>query len=108
MSVYVDDMEAPYGRMRMCHMIADSHDELVAMALLIGVAPKWIQQAGTYGEHFDICKAKKALAIRRGAVLITSRELVARMQWKRPEYDRPSWVKTFVAEHGGFDGKAAR
>ena len=75
MTVYVDDMAAPYGPMIMCHMIADTTLELLAMADAIGVQRKWIQQAGTYREHFDIAKSKRALAIQHGAVPITTREL---------------------------------
>lgn len=70
MSVYVDDMEAPYGRMKMCHMLADTREELLAMADKIGVARKWIQKAGQPFEHFDIALSKKALAIRYGAIAI--------------------------------------
>jgi hypothetical protein len=92
MAVYVDDMQALFGRMVMCHMIADTHDELVAMANQIGVAPRWIQDEGTYSEHFDIAKSKRALAIRHGAIAVESRELVARMHLKRPEAERPAWV----------------
>lgn len=73
--VYVDDMRAPFRRMTMCHMVADTSEELLAMADRIGVARKWVQNAGTYREHFDICLTKRALAIACGAVEITRRDL---------------------------------
>ena len=77
--VYVDDMFAAYGRMKMCHMLADTTDELLAMADKIGVARKWLQKPGTALEHFDVCAAKRALAIAHGAQQIhfPSRELMA-------------------------------
>ena len=43
MAVYVDDMRANFGRMKMCHMIADTIDELHTMADRIGVARRWFQ-----------------------------------------------------------------
>jgi hypothetical protein len=58
-SVWVDDMEAPFGRMIMCHMVADSRQELDEMADKIGVARKWIQKPNTDREHYDICKAAR-------------------------------------------------
>jgi len=67
MSVYVDDMNAPFGNMIMCHMLADTHAELIAMADKIGVARKWIQNENTWQEHFDICLSKKRLALKNGA-----------------------------------------
>jgi len=79
MSVYVDDMRAIYGRMFMCHMIADSHEELVTMARSIGVAEKWLQWRGTHREHFDVCLSKRVLAVRAGAVELTQRELVRKI-----------------------------
>lgn len=78
MSVYVDDMEAPFGRMLMCHMIADTHTELVTMARCIGVARKWIQRKGTPQEHFDICKAMRAKAVKFGAVELSVYDLATR------------------------------
>lgn len=70
MAVYVDEMAAPYGRMVMFHMVADTDDELHAMADKIGVARRWHQKAGTVHSHYDICKAKRAEAVRLGAVEI--------------------------------------
>lgn len=75
MAVYVDDMEADFGNMVMCHMIADSSEELLAMADKIGVNRKWIQKPGTPREHFDICKTKRAKAVKNGAIEITWMEL---------------------------------
>ena len=54
----------------MCHMWADTLDELLAMADRIGVQRKWLQQPPrTSWVHFDIALGKKALAIQCGAVL---------------------------------------
>lgn len=70
MAVYVDDVEHQYGRMKMCHMWADTLDELLAMADAIGVARKWLQQPPKASwVHFDIAKSKKAVAIENGAIL---------------------------------------
>ncbi len=83
MSVYVDDMQAPFGRMKLCHMIADSTDELLAMADTIGIQRKWLQHAGTYKEHFDIALSKRALALQHGAQLITWKELAQKVAARR-------------------------
>jgi hypothetical protein len=73
-TVYVDDMRAPFGRMIMSHMIADTTEELLTMAHNIGVQRKWIQQAGTYREHFDVASNRGDLAVGRfGAVRIDYR-----------------------------------
>ena len=83
MSVYVDEPVHRYGRMIMCHMIADTREELFAMVDRIGVHRKWLQAPGTYREHFDISKAKRSLAVKAGAIELTSRELVRRMNRRR-------------------------
>lgn len=75
MSVYVDNARLSYRGMVMCHMTADSTSELLAMADRIGVQREWIQDGGTYREHFDICLAKRALAIKAGAAVVSRREL---------------------------------
>ncbi len=71
MAVYVDDMQAPLGGMKMCHMIADSREELLAMADVIGVSHRWIQFSGTYREHFDISLEKRTFAVEAGAIELT-------------------------------------
>lgn len=73
--VYVDDMQADFSRMKMCHLIADTREELLAMIDKIGVKRKWIQKEGTYAEHFDICLSKRKLAIKAGAKEITGMDL---------------------------------
>ncbi|AJA07443.1 hypothetical protein SKP52_02540 [Sphingopyxis fribergensis] len=78
MSVYVDDVRHGFGNMVMCHLWADTLDELLAMVDKIGVQRKWIQGHPTlsFGKHrkaswvhFDIALSKKAMAIKAGAIL---------------------------------------
>lgn len=83
MAVYVDDMKAKFGRMFMCHMVADTDDELHEMAAKIGVARRWHQKAGTHKSHYDICLSKRAVAVKLGAVEITQRETAALVKRKQ-------------------------
>ncbi len=73
--VYVDDSLIWFGRMRMSHMMADTDEELDTMARRLGLNPKW-KQVGWHG-HYDVCKSKRAEAIRLGAKEVSTRELVA-------------------------------
>ena len=86
MSVYVDRAIYPYRRMIMCHMVADSLEELHAMADSIGVARRWFQSHSST-PHYDLCKSKRALAVQNGAIeLNTIREAAdtfARLREKR-------------------------
>jgi len=75
MTVYVDDMRANFGRMVMCHMLADTDEELHAMAARIGVQRRWWQSPEqTSGSHYDIALSKRALAVAAGAIEITWRQ----------------------------------
>ena len=70
MAVYVDDVRHKFGRMVMCHMWADTLDELLAMADRIGVQRKWLQQPPKASwVHFDISLGAKAKAQAAGAIL---------------------------------------
>ncbi len=83
MSVYVDNMRAKYGRMVMFHMVADTTDELLAMADKIGVARRWLQHPGTPKEHFDIALGKRELAVKAGAIEIGNKQLTEIIRGKR-------------------------
>jgi hypothetical protein len=78
MSVYVDAAIYGYGRMIMCHLIADTPDELHAMADRIGVARRWFQSPPKASFwHYDVCKAKRAIAVAAGAIEVNRNALVA-------------------------------
>lgn len=72
--------------MKMCHMIADSTDELLAMADTVGIKRKWLQHDGTYREHFDICLAKRKLAISAGAKEVDMRTIGKIIRERKSEY----------------------
>jgi hypothetical protein len=76
MSVYVDAPDYPYGRMMMCHMLADTPAELHEMAFRIGIARRWYQSRAS-APHYDIAKTKRALAVSYGAIEIDRKQLVA-------------------------------
>lgn len=83
MAVYVDNMNAQYGRMKMCHLLADTEAELLAMADRIGVARRWHQFPGTVKSHFDICLSMRAKAVAAGAIEIEYPGDVARTMRER-------------------------
>lgn len=87
MAVYIDDFNAKYRRMIMCHMIADTTQELLDMCTKIGVQHRWIQYPGTANEHFDICLTKKALAVKYGAKEIGMRDYARMVNERKPKVE---------------------
>ena len=87
MTVYVDDMYrypmGQFGRMKMSHMIADTDEELHAMAQRIGVARKWHQAPPRHDSHYDIAQSKRAEALAAGAVPITLRQCSLMVKFSR-------------------------
>lgn len=76
MSVYVDNMQAPFRNMVMCHMFADTPLELLAMADRIDVQRKWIQLPPKASwVHFDIALTKRKLAVQAGAIEVEWRDI---------------------------------
>lgn len=110
MTVYVDDVRHPFGRMIMCHLWADSLDELHAMAARIGVARRWFQDPVTMPKvswsHYDISLTMKARALAAGAVLTDKygpSDHVARLRgnWKMVNTIaelRARWIDDAVSE----------
>ena len=94
MTVYVDDMYqypmGQFGRMKMSHMVADTLDELHAMAQKIGIARRHFQDKHS-GAHYDVSMSKRELAIEKGAIPIELRTLscmcfVQRVKGKLPKH----------------------
>lgn len=85
MAVYVDNALIParLGRWesRWSHMVADTEDELHEFALKIGLRPEWFQ-ANAKIPHYDVTVTKRTEAIDKGAVSISSKELVRKFSKK--------------------------
>lgn len=103
MAVYVDDMKQPFGRMIMCHMIADSDAELHAMADTIGVNRKWHQKPPKHDSHYDISLGMREKALRAGAIEITWRQTGAMVIRRRvmsilgSPHDAEQWLRDHIA-----------
>lgn len=83
MAVYVDSEFIQFGRMKMCHMVADTEEELESMALKLGLKLSWWQYKGTYKSHFDVSKSVREKAIRFGATVIDRAELSGILKKKK-------------------------
>lgn len=75
MTVYLDKERNAFRRMVMCHMIADTHEELHAMAAAIGLRRSWFQATAST-VHYDVCLSRRAVALQLGAVELDRREFV--------------------------------
>ncbi len=74
--VLVDEAIYPYGRMMMCHMMSKDLEALHSMADKIGVSRRWFQNKQGRAPHYDICKSKRAFAVKLGAVESNRNEIV--------------------------------
>lgn len=83
MTAYVDDKQIPYGRMKMCHLLADTTVELEDMARTIGVDVRHIEHRGEPNEHLNVSQTYRTKAVKAGAVELDSRGLVKLIRKKR-------------------------
>ena len=70
MTVYVDDAVHLWRDQRWAHLMADTLDELHAMAAQLGI-PRRAFQNKTSGAHYDVNAALREQAIALGAVAIS-------------------------------------
>jgi len=88
MAVYVDPIrEHPpfHGQTLWCHMIADTEEELHAMAERIGMRREWYQ-----GDHYDLRPETRARAVAEGAQEMSMREIARRVCAERKRRRRGS------------------
>lgn len=76
---------------RMYHVLSDQLGaagtaELVAFVRQCGLRPEWIQDPGTYREHFDTHGIFADCIISHGARLVTNREVGLVLRAKRADY----------------------
>jgi len=64
--------------MIMCHLIADTQEELHAMAEKIGMKPQWFQPVSF--PHCDLSLTRRSLAIELGAVEVDRRQLITKIR----------------------------
>ena len=89
MSVYVDDAVTLWRGRRWAHLMADTLDELHAMAERLGV-PRRAFQDKRSGAHYDLNEELREQALRLGAIAISRHRdrdqvraiiRIARSQW---------------------------
>lgn len=87
MAVYVDPIRthatvkgqaARWGK-QWCHMFGDTTAELDAMAVRVGLRTSYRQHSGKPLEHYDLTPPKRELAVKYGAIELTSREAIRRV-----------------------------
>jgi len=72
--------------MVMCHMLADTPNELHAMADAIGMKRQWYQSPDKASfPHYDLSLTRRALAVAKGAKEVTRQELSAHMKRVKAE-----------------------
>lgn len=74
--VYIDDAYKQYKGYTMCHLVADTEEELHNFALTIGLKREWYQCKPNKIPHYDVSLLKRALAVQRGAKEITQKQLI--------------------------------
>lgn len=78
-------------------MVADTSNELEGFAAKLGLSQTWCQNSGTWDEHYDLTKTKRALAVKLGAVEVDRRTLARIRTEKRHKHEQE--VSTSVRDY---------
>ncbi len=88
MAVYIDDLAVLLRGRRMCHMAADSLEELHAMAEKVGIGREWFHDGDTpinkrlrLHSHYDVNLRESKLVIEQGAIVVQAADMVYRLVW---------------------------
>ena len=73
--VYIGKRKWKYRNMLMSHLIADTLEELHAMAKALGINTIHFQNKPNQ-PHYDICQAKKKIAISMGVQEISDKQII--------------------------------
>lgn len=114
MTVYIKTLRAPSGRLTKCQMLADSDDELHALAQRIRIHKRrWNPPENHHAGYYDVPLTMRADALRAGAVsvsLLRAQCMSFRRMWTghlgSPETARNWWKECVLQQIA--DLKAAR
>jgi len=87
MTVFVDNVKIKYKGYQWCHLVADNLDELHSFARSLGISKKWFQIDGSY-PHYDITVGQREVALRKGALNGTRREIITCAKKLKLEFSR--------------------
>jgi hypothetical protein len=102
MAVYVDSANIPFRGQLMCHMLADTIDELHGMADAIGMQRRWFQPYSF--PHYDLPLHRRAAAVRLGAIEVDRRGIVHVMRRLRANPDFVAALAVERARHAARFG----
>jgi hypothetical protein len=84
-AVYVDEPMWEWRGRRWCHLTADATVELHEFAARLGLRRGWFQSKPErpWHDHYDLPHEYRDVALRLGAVALTTREMGARQARRR-------------------------
>ena len=77
LAVYVDEPIWEWRGRSWCHLVADEGDELHRFAARLGLRRRWFQAHPDrpWRDHYDLPEELRGLALARGAVAVSTREM---------------------------------